>query len=345
MRTRLPFAVSKRFRRLVSFYLPEASCSLGVSLAVTLSLAASAGSSNQVCGDEPLADQTQIAFAEEETSEDKSSGPVTVLLDQRFSQAEGRAGLCDVYQPTQEPPPGGRPAVIVIHGGGWVLGDKWSLEGYSRMLAETGIVAININYRLAPRHKFPAQVDDVRDALVWTAKNAERFAINLNRLGLCGYSAGGHLSALVAVLADEPFAVQVAASNWPPHDERWQQLPTVRAVCAGSPPCDFRSLPMDNTSVAFFLGGSRREKPQAYRVASPTAHVSRTDPATQLIHGESDLLVPIEGTEQMHKAMCDAGVDCRFEVMPKQGHLLTFLNPQTPRTMIAFFQEMLLESR
>ena len=61
---------------------------------------------------------------------------------------------------------------------------------------------VAINYRLAPNHKFPAQVDDVREALLWTKANANRFSIDLNRLGLFGYSAGGHLSALVASLAE-----------------------------------------------------------------------------------------------------------------------------------------------
>ncbi len=267
---------------------------------------------------------------------------IEVLQDQRFSQAEGRAGLCDVYLPGSQPPPQGFPAVVVIHGGGWSFGDKWSLQGYSRTLASGGFVAITINYRLAPQHKFPAQVDDVREALVWTAKNAERFSIDLSRLGLCGYSAGGHLSALVASLADEPLAVRAAASDWPIDDSRWKQLPTIHAVCAGGPPCDFRTLPIDNTSVAYFLGGSRRQVPEIYVAASPTAHVSHHDPAIQLIHGETDLLVPIGGTQRLHEAQKEAGVDSRFLIMPKQGHMITFLNPKTAHKMVEFFTEMLL---
>jgi hypothetical protein len=137
---------------------------------------------------------------------------------------------------------------------------------------------------------------------------------DLDRLGMFGYSAGGHLSALVAALADEPIAIRAAASDWSETDARWKQLPTIHAVCAGGPPCDFRSLPIDNTSLAYFLGGSRREKSAAYIAASPAAHISSSDPVTQIIHGDSDLLVPIAGSRQFHQAQLAAGVDSRLEV-------------------------------
>lgn len=265
---------------------------------------------------------------------------VNVLNDQRFSRAEGNAGLCDIYTPQQEAPANGRPAVMVIHGGAWSVGDKWPLQTFSKTLARNGFVAITINYRLAPKHKFPAQVDDVREALLWTVANAERFSIDLDRVGLCGYSAGGHLSTLVGSLADEPIAVRAAASNWAVSDERWAQLPSIHAVCAGGPPCDFRSIPMDNQSLAYFLGGSRRQLPGVYVAASPTAHVSAADPVTQLIHGEADVVVPIAGTQELHKAQKAAGVDSRFEMMPKQGHMITFLNPKTSSKMLEFFKEV-----
>jgi triacylglycerol lipase len=278
-------------------------------------------------------------------SSSKSKPRVQVLANQRYCDEHGRAGLCDVYSPGSRPPSPGHPVVIVVHGGGWISGDKWTLEGYSRSLARAGFVAVTINYRLAPAHKFPSQLDDVRSALLWTKDHAERLSIDLERVGIFGYSAGGHLSALVAALADEPIAVRAVASDWSETDARWQQLPTIRAVCAGGPPCDFRSLPIDNTSFAFFLGGSRREKPETYIAASPAAHVSPTDPVTQIIHGDNDLLVPITESRQLHQAQLAAGVDSRLEVMPRQGHMLTFLNPKTTSKMLEFFREVLTDTK
>ena len=271
----------------------------------------------------------------------KGPARIQVRSNQRYSKEAGKAGLCDVYSPGSAPATSGYPGVLVVHGGAWISGDKWTLEGYSRSLARNGFVAVTINYRLAPNHKFPCQLDDVRSALLWMKENANQLSIDLKRIGLFGYSAGGHLSTLVAALADEPIEVRAAASQWQPTDARWQQLPTIRAVCAGGPPCDFRRLPIDNTAMAYFLGGSRREKPESYIAASPTAHVSSSDPVTQIIHGESDLIVPIAGSRRFHQAQIAAGVDSRLIVVPKQGHMVTFLDPKTSTKMLEFFHEVL----
>ncbi|MGI9472256.1 MAG: alpha/beta hydrolase fold domain-containing protein [Rubripirellula sp.] len=292
-----------------------------------------------VCAEQP-------SESSQDTS-DKSPGndadrgkQVRVERNLRFSDQDGKAGLCDVYLPAVEPQEQGYPVVVVVHGGGWISGDKWTLETYSKLLAERGIAAVTINYRLAPDHKFPAQVDDVRSALIWAKQNAQRFQLNPECLGIFGYSAGGHLSTLVASLADESAEVQAAASDWSSHDEKWKQLPNIRAVCAGGPPCDFRSLPIDNSALAYFLGGSRRECPEIYVSASPAAHVSPADPVTQIIHGDSDLLVPLKGSQQFHEAQVAAGIDSRLEVMANQGHMVTFLNPETCNKVVDFFHEV-----
>jgi acetyl esterase/lipase len=291
------------------------------------------------------ADQTKKITSDKPEEPRAADGQQRVRLekDQRFSEQTGKAGLCDVYFPASDPPVAGYPVVVVIHGGGWVSGDKWTIASYSRLLAKEGIVAVAINYRLAPNHKFPAQVDDVRSAMLWVNQNAKRLRLNVRQVGLFGYSAGGHLSALLASLADEPLVVRAAASNWPISDPRWQKLPKICAVCAGGPPCDFRSLPIDNSAMAYFLGGSRREKPEAYIAASPAAHVSVDDPVTQLFHGEGDALVPLAGTRQFHESQVSAGIDSRLAVIPKQGHMLTFISPKTYQTVVDFFREVLLK--
>ncbi|NND98025.1 MAG: prolyl oligopeptidase family serine peptidase, partial [Pirellulaceae bacterium] len=220
---------------------------------------------------------------------------------------------------------------------------KWVLQGYSRLLAQHGFVVVTINYRLAPQFQFPAQVDDVRQALIWTVDNADRFSIDTERLGIFGYSAGGHLSTLVSVLADEPVSTQMSASVWQADDPRWKRLPKVSAVCAGGPPCDFRDLPLDNSALAFFLGGSRREKPDVYAAASPISHVSAADPVTHFIHGDQDLMVPIDGSRAMANALKKAGVDVRYKTMPGQGHLVTFADQRTRQSMVRFFEGVLLQ--
>ena len=269
----------------------------------------------------------------------RSSGEVKVKLNQRYSKSAGRYGFCDVYQPAGPAIGAGYPVVVVVHGGGWISGDKWTLEGYCRSLAQAGIVAISVNYRLAPDHKFPSQLDDVREAMLWTQRRSQSLSIDMDRLGLFGYSAGGHLVLLTASLADESMEVQASASDWPLDDPRWKRLPKAKAVCAGGPPCDFQNLPIDNTAMAYFLGGSRRERPELYAAASPLAHVSKADPVSMIIHGDQDIIVPIAGSQIFVEKQKKLGVRHQLSIIPGQGHMMTFLNPKTRQIMVRFFRD------
>jgi triacylglycerol lipase len=287
---------------------------------------------------------TSTSVLAEPAAIDTAAGASAKLIaDLRYSPNPGRDGLCDLYLPTKTTPPSGHPVVLVVHGGGWSSGDKWAIGGYSRQLARNGFAAVTINYRLAPKNKFPTQVDDIRQALIWIQRERRRYSLDTDRVGLFGYSAGGHLVTLVASLADEPIEVQAGASTWEVDDRRWQLVPKVAAVCAGGPPCDFRILPVANQTLAYFLGGSRGELPDVYRAASPTAHVSAPDPVTQIIHGENDMIVPLRSSQAFHEAQRAAGVDTRLQIMSKQGHLLTFLNPRTGDLVVDFFREVLLK--
>ena len=266
---------------------------------------------------------------------------VECLANQRYSDvAKGKEGLCDIYVPSSTPAAEGRPAVVVVHGGAWVTGDKWTLEGYSRLLASHGFLVMTINYRLAPKHKFPKQVDDVRQALIWLAENQEKFSVDTDRIGLFGYSAGAHLCCMIGMLADEPMETQLKTSEWKADDQRWKKVPSVHAVSGGGTPCDFRNLPKDNSAIAYFLGGTRGQYPDRYAAASPASYVSKGDPVTQFIHGASDFMVPIQPAKKMYREMKSTGVDVRFRVMPGQGHMVTFMNRSTREEMVDFFESV-----
>ena len=279
---------------------------------------------------------------------------VKKVADLRFCGADGddlgSAGRCDVYLPQPKTPtrqasgaaPDRRwPVVLVVHGGGWATGDKWTMERHARDLAGNGFAAVAINYRHAPSSKFPDQVDDVRSALVWITEHAPTYGWDTERVGLYGYSAGGHLVSLVATLADEPWQSVRQTTSWPQQDERWKKLPSIGAVCIGGPPTDFRQLPPDNTSLAFFLGGSRRELPNVYTAASPICFTSSKDPPFQIIHGEADWIVPVNNAKNFHQALVDADVDSSLHTLPGNGHLFAFLSPKLTDWMLKFFDEQL----
>jgi acetyl esterase len=102
-----------------------------------------------------------------------------------------------VYSPENNGP---RPALVYFHGGGWVVCDLDTHDVVCRAIARrSGAVVVNVDYRLAPEHKFPAAVEDAYAATLWTAANAGRLGIDKRRLAVGGDSAGGNLAAVMSL--------------------------------------------------------------------------------------------------------------------------------------------------
>ncbi len=113
--------------------------------------------------------------------------------------------ILDVYRPKEKQ--GKLPVIISVHGGGWVYGSKEVYQFYCMSLASRGFALVNFNYRLAPEHKYPAQIEDVNAAVKWTMENKKNFNFDMNNVFAVGDSAGGHLlSVYSAMLSDEAYA-------------------------------------------------------------------------------------------------------------------------------------------
>src|ERR1700722_12576376 len=114
-----------------------------------------------------------------------------------YAAADGESLKLDAFVPDGTGP---FPVAIVVHGGGWGGGDKAKdITGVLRSLGDAHFVWFSINYRLAPKYKWPACYDDVRAAIAWVKAHATEFNGDPNRIVLIGYSAGGELACLAAV--------------------------------------------------------------------------------------------------------------------------------------------------
>src|SRR4051812_4380356 len=175
---------------------------------------------------------------------------IDVLRDQVFVERDSGPLAADVYRPRGAGP---FPGMLVVHGGAWRMGARADLAAFARRLAEHGYTAVAIDYRLAPTYKFPAQIYDCQAAVRWMRAHASELKIDPARIGGFGYSAGGHLVALLGTLDDK----ELREPGLPPN------APSARlqAVVAGGAPCDFRVLPGDSQRVAFWLGGTRTAMP------------------------------------------------------------------------------------
>lgn len=230
----------------------------------------------------------------------------------------------DLYKPEGEGP---FPAVLVIHGGGWVGGKRADMERISRQLVRAGLVVFNIDYRSARQHAHPAQLEDCREAVRWLRQNAARFNIDENRIGALGYSAGGHLALMLGVTRPERETVSSQ----------------VHAVVAGGAPVNLLAYP--GSGLVKKLMGDQRitGRGHLWADASPITHVSSDDAPTLLYHGLFDLVVRYDQAASMALALEQAGVMVESHPVPF-GHALThvlsvgsidraikFLKSQPPR--------------
>ena len=191
-----------------------------------------------------------------------------------------------------------------------------------------------IDYRLAPASQFPAQIEDSRCALRWISSNAEQYRVNTDYVGALGYSAGGHLVALLGSTQDIPgFADRDCNCEG--------SIPLLKAVVAGGAPCDFRQLPLDSHYRSYFFGGTRAEKQELYVMASPAAHVSHADPPMLFFHGERDWLVKISQPHNMIKSLKKAGVEASLSVIKGAGHISAAVRKEGMDISVEFFDRHL----
>jgi len=144
----------------------------------------------------------------------------------------GTSTILDLAQPTTGPQTN-RPAILIIHGGGWNAGSKNDKVYRDLMMyyAGKGYVVTNMNYRLTQEAPLPACIEDVRCAIRWMKANAQKLGIDPNRIGTYGHSAGGHLS-LMAGVAAESKAFKDDSDPWKQYDC------SVACAAGGAPPTE-----------------------------------------------------------------------------------------------------------
>lgn len=203
----------------------------------------------------------------------------------------GRLRL-DVYMPKGPAEGARRPAVVQVHGGGWVLGSRRE-QGIPLLthLAANGWVGFNIDYRLAPFATYPDPVVDVKRAIAWVREHADEYGVDPGFVAITGGSAGGHLAALAALTHDD--------TDLQPGFEEADT-----SVAAAVPFYGVYDLLDDDAIHApavfsmvlepLVFKARRSEHPDRFRAASPVHRIRPDAPPMLVIHGESDSLVPVE---------------------------------------------------
>ncbi|MEP6600403.1 MAG: alpha/beta hydrolase [Nitrospirota bacterium] len=204
-----------------------------------------------------------------------------------YRKLESQELSLDLYQPSSSQRGSNqRVGVLVVHGGGWQSGDSREFAALNHELAGRGYLVAAINYRLAPQHKFPAALEDVKQGIAYLKAHAADLGLDGNRLVLLGRSAGGQL-ALLAAYAGDPAVRGVIAFYAPPDLRFSYTFPANPAVL------DSQGL------LRSYLGSDPDHLPSTYLAASPFYFVSSTTPPTLLIHGGRDELLGEEQSERL----------------------------------------------
>ncbi len=218
----------------------------------------------------------------------------------------------DLHYPEARGP---HPAVLVVHGGGWERRSREDMTRIARRLARRGFVVMNVDHRFAPQFRFPAQLHDLQVAMHWLHDQAEELDLLPDGIGALGFSSGGHLVSLLAVVAGQGGELDT------PHGGI-RTRPA--AVVAGGAPTDLRKYP-GGTLVPQFLGGTQEEMPGKFTVASPVTHVHEKVPPFFFFHGGRDTLVPADHATDMIAALEQKGVHAELYLMRLRGHVSSFL--------------------
>ncbi|WP_435016443.1 alpha/beta fold hydrolase [Tundrisphaera sp. TA3] len=210
--------------------------------------------------------------------------------DITYATAGGEALRLDLARPQSGDGP--FPLVVCIHGGGWQAGSKADFRTAAFGLAQQGFAAASVQYRLAPRHPFPAQYDDVKAAVAALRERAKEWKIDPDRVAVLGGSAGGHLALM---LATDP-ALKIKA-----------------AVSLAGPTDLTRSFPEETDRIVRTLIGPDAPDPaEARRLASPIRRVGPGVAPILMIHGDQDEIVPYDQSTTMRDAYRGAGLDAEL---------------------------------
>ncbi len=235
------------------------------------------------------------------------SGRVRIEEGVVFGKGGDRELRCDVFLPPEAG--ADRPSVLLIHGGGWLRGDRTQLRGYGILLGRLGYVCLTSEYRLSGEAKWPAQIHDSKAALRFMRTESRSLGIDPAKISVSGNSAGGHLSLMLAATPNLP---ELEGEGG--HAGAGTQCAATIAFYA---PTQLAALDPESAVTQLFQPGVDA---QTVRAASPISYVRKDFPPTLLIHGNRDETVPDEASFGMYRALAEAGAPVELHLYNGAPH-------------------------
>lgn len=248
---------------------------------------------------------------------------VELRLDQPYGDNENPKQAVDVYVPQKRSGSAPLPVIALIHGGGWINGDRLGYAAQAIQIARTGdYAAITVGYRLTNEAHWPSQIHDCKAAIRWIRAHAKELNLEGDHIAVWGSSAGGHLSSLMGTSGD----VEELEGDLGPNDEFSSRVQCVVNLCG---PEDFTQALMfdkdgkpiiEDSAVIGLLGGTYEEKHDEAVAASPVTHVSEDDPPFITFQGTRDQRVAFLHAKAIHAALQKAGITSLLVPITDGGH-------------------------
>ena len=261
------------------------------------------------------------AFAQQSTlSATDLLSKYLIMPDITYNVANNYENKLDVAFPRKTDGP--VPAVIYIHGGGWIGGSKGIAMLQTLPYLEMGWAAVSVEYRMARVSPAPAAVEDCRCALRWVVRNAKRYNIDPERLVVTGESAGGHLSLMTGMLTEAAGLDNNCPSQGPNQGPAAGPEPHVAAIVDWYGITDVADLldgPNRKAYAVQWLGSAPNREEIARRV-SPLTYVRKDLPPIMSIQGDADPIVPYSHSVRLKEALDKAGVPNELFTVPGGSH-------------------------
>lgn len=248
--------------------------------------------------------------------------------------------LLDIYLPSKVSRK--IPLVVFVHGGGWLVNDKYADIGYMKKtvaeIVANGYALASIDYRFATQAVFPAQIQDCNRAVSYLVDNADEYGFDTDRIAVMGFSAGGHLAAMMGLSKNDDIpGFFMPNSNTSFH---------FKAVVDFYGPAELILFPGANdpkSPEALLIGDAPLDRPDLAKVASPVTYVDENDPPFLIVHGEKDDLVSPRQSQLLHSWLNVKRVQNDLIIVKDAPHFGEMFDVDEIRTKVLAFLEKYLK--
>jgi acetyl esterase/lipase len=242
--------------------------------------------------------------------------------------------MLDIYLPPNAPDK--VPLVVFVHGGGWFSNDKYADMGYMKKtvseIVQKGYALASIDYRFSTQAVFPAQIRDCNRAMSFLVDNAQKYGLDTERIAVMGFSAGGHLAAMMGLSKNDNIE-----DFFMPNSVRSFEFKAVVDFYGPSELILFPRADDPKSPEGLLIGAAAMQRPDLAKIASPVTYVDGNDPPFLLLHGENDDVVSPRHSQLLGAWLTVNGVENEVIIVPESPHFGAMFDVDNIREKVMAF--------